>query len=336
VIETELITVRGLEDSGESLVALSDYVQKKIKEDHERGRFVQAHELEDYLTDFFERNFPGTELNHNTPAEGCMRLRLSFEAQSSLAEYIRDDHSLSARHLRQRELSITFQREALSRLPAHQRNSVNFINHLSPLIRWITQINQLSDHDFQKVSALSLETEKHPVGSYVYRLQRWLFKGLSPRDSMSYAVINLETGKTLSENESEAVVQAVLREGSDWDYAQWDGDELLEGYGDLSEALDERFDDAFETFEAENETTIQVRVQRASNHWNRLIGQSEQAIQTMQVAGRKESIIRGRQTRLKNEMEHKAQRISVLKQGGETDMEQQDIAAGIFRIMKPN
>jgi hypothetical protein len=204
------------------------------------------------------------------------------------------------------------------------------------LIRWITQINKLGDHDFQKVSALSLESEAHLPGSYVYRVQRWLFKGLSPRDSMSYAVINLETGKTLSENESEAVVQAVLREGSDWDYAQWDGDELLEGYGNLSSALDERFDDAFETFEAENETTIQVRVQRASNHWNRLIRQSEQAIQTMQVAGRNESIIRGRKTRLKNEMEHKAQRISVLKQGGKTEFEQQDIAAGIFRVIKLN
>jgi len=87
VLETRLHDLRRLEESGESLVALSDYVQKKIGEDRGRGRFVQPAELETYLVDFFERNFNGTHLSWDIPAKGCLSLRLSHEAFGSLQDY---------------------------------------------------------------------------------------------------------------------------------------------------------------------------------------------------------------------------------------------------------
>lgn len=332
-IENKLVAIHNLEESGEALVALSDFVQKKIREDHDRGRYVQAQELEGYLADFFERNFPGTEVNHNTPAPGCLRLRLSFEAQGSLADFIRNDHSLGARPLRQRELNITFQREAHARLSATQRRTVHFVNHLSPLVRWITSLNQVGDHAFHKVAALSLESVDHAPGIYIYRVQRWLFKGLTAKDSLIYAVKRLDGNETLDADASEAIVQEVLRNGGNWDYAKWDGDGLIEAFEALEETLAIRVGEAFSSFEAENTTTIQIRVRRAANHWDRLIRQSEQAIQTMKDAGRKESQIRGRETRLRNEREHRAQRIQELERGGQTDFEQSDVAAGVFKII---
>lgn len=334
VIEKELMAVRQLEDSGDALVALSDYVQKKIREKRETGQFVQFLELEDYVTDFFERNFQGTEVNHNTPADGCIHLRLSFDAMASLSDFVRNDHSLSARPLRQRELSITFSREAHARLTTAMRRRVHFVNHLSPLIRWITQLNRDGEHSFHDVSALSLKSSKLPAGTYIYRIQRWLLKGLMQKDSMNFVVQSLDSGNILDSDESERIVQAVLREGEDWDYAKWDGEQLVDGFNELDSVLTERFGEAVGSFDAENETAIQIRVRRASNHWDRLIGQSEQAIQTMITAGRKESIIRGRQTRLKNEREHKEQRIRELQKGGETDYDVQDVAAGIFKITR--
>jgi hypothetical protein len=71
VIEGRLLNIQALEESGDSLIALSDYVQQKIEEDREKGRYLQAEELEDYLTDFFEREFRGCGVNQNTPAEAC-------------------------------------------------------------------------------------------------------------------------------------------------------------------------------------------------------------------------------------------------------------------------
>jgi SNF2 family DNA or RNA helicase len=332
-IENKILVTQKLEESGDSLVALSDYVQKKIRENRDKGRYIQAEELEDYLADFFEREFPGSEVLHNTPADGCVRLSLSPDAQISLSDFISRDTTLSARPLRQRSFAITFHKDVLERLPSDQRRSVHFINHLSPLIRWVTKHNTERAHSFYNVSALTLKDETLEPGIYVYRVQRWVFRGLSPRDAMAYAVKPIDGGEALDADQSETVMQKLLRAGGDWDYASADGDALKRTYSDLEGIMGEGFDSALETFEAENKTAVQIRVQRAANHWNRLIEQSEKAIETMKRAGRKESLIRGRETRLKNELSNKEQKLNELRRGGAADFETEEVASGIFKVI---
>jgi SNF2 family DNA or RNA helicase len=335
VVENHLLQIRKLEESGDSLIALSDYVQKKIRENREKGRYVQARELEDYLADFFERNFPGTELNHNTPANGCMRLCLSPEAYRSLGKFIRNDHSLMARPLHQREFSITFRRKAHDRLTGRQRQSVHFVNHLSPLIRWVTEQNRDGIQAFYNVSALSLRAEDPLPGTYAYRIERWGFEGLATRDQLVFAVGPCGNGTPLGEGDSELIVQKLLREGEDWDYANCDRDALSRAYAELGLDLEQRFDAARAAFEAENENAVQIRVRRAENHWNRLIRQSEKAIETMKLGGRPESMVRGRETRLRNERENKARKIEELQLGASCDFGIEPVAAGVFRVVRP-
>jgi hypothetical protein len=189
VIEERLLQIQALEESGDALIGLADYVQRKIEEDREKGRYLQPDELEDYLTDFFEREFQGCEINHNTPFDGCLRIRLNSEAQLSLSDFIRDDKSLSARPLRQRVFNITFRREVRQRLPLSQQRSVHFINHLSPLIRWITKINKEKAYSFFDVSALLIEHPSLPPGDYCYRIERWKLKGLSNREMLALCVL---------------------------------------------------------------------------------------------------------------------------------------------------
>lgn len=334
-IENQLLEIQKLEESGDALVALSDYVQKKIREDRDRGRYIQAEELEDYLSDFFEREFPGTEVNYNTPADGCMRVRPSQDAHASLARFIDNDRSLSARPLRQREFTITFRREAHERLPAAQRRSVHFVNHLSPLVRWITERNRDGVHAFYNVSAVSLADAQLAPGEYAYRVERWKFRGLTLRDSLNYAVMPLGNAAPLDADQSEMILQKILRFGENWDYPNVDHGILLQAHKTLDAELDQRFDTGLKVFDAENGTAVQIRVQRAVNHWDRLIGQSEKAIETMKAAGRKESMIRGRETRLKNERENKDRKISELKQGAVIDFETEGVAAGVFRVSAP-
>ena len=177
-IQTRLLQMQALEESGDALIAFSDYVQRKIEEDREKGRYLQPSELEDYLADFFEREFQGCEVNHNTPADGCLRIRLTQEAQSSLADFMGGDRSLSARPFRQREFSITFRREMLQRLTLNQRSAIYFVNHLSPLIRWITKVNRERAHSFFDLSAVRIShPDLHP-GDYCYEVERWKLTGL--------------------------------------------------------------------------------------------------------------------------------------------------------------
>jgi SNF2 family DNA or RNA helicase len=333
-IENQLLTIQRLEESGDSLVALSDYVQKKIRENRDKGRYIQPEELEDYLSDYFEREFPGTEINYNTPYDGCIRIRLTPEGQASLSTFVRNDRSLSARSLRLREFAISFRREALERLPSSSRRSVQFMNHLSPLIRWITQRNQDGVHSFYNVSAVIVPSDDLEPGDYCFKVERWTFRGLSPRESMAVVVMRLKGGSLLDADRSERALQQLLRDGKDWDYVSCDREELSSRYIELGDELGDRFESALKTYEAENATTVQIRIQRASNHWDRLIQQSEKAIETMKTAGRKESMIRGRETRLKNERDNKAQRLSELDDGKRVDFETEEVAAGIFQVVR--
>jgi len=333
VIEERLLQIKALEESSDALIAFSDYVQRKIEEDREKGRYLQPDELEDYLTDFFEREYQGCEINFNTPSDGCLRIRLSSEAQLSLSDFIRDDRSLSAAFLRQREFYITFRREMRQRLPLSQQRMVHFVNHLSPLIRWITKINKERAHSFFDVSALLLKYPSLPPGDYCYRIERWKLKGLLNREVLAYGVGRLEDGTICSEDESEAIIQHLLRQGKDWDYVNCDVEALLRTHKLLEEDLANRFDKAMRDFEAENETAYQIKVQRVKGIFDRRIEQDRRRLQTLREANRSPRVINMTERRIEIHAANKEQRLEELKRKATIDIEQAQVAAGVFRVV---
>jgi superfamily II DNA or RNA helicase len=332
VIENRLLELQALEESGEALVALSDYVQRRISEDRDKGRYIQPQEIEDYLFDFFQREFPGSEFLPNTPVEGCVTLRLSVGAQASLAQFIKDDRTLSARPLRQREIALTFRREVFQRLDAQRRRTVSFANHLSPLVRWITKLNRDRSHSFFNAAALTLEADLIPPGDYCFRIERWKFKGLSDRERLAYGVAALGDTKDLSPSESEQLVQELLRRGRDWVYVDCNLEKLEEVHAKLEEELGDLFGDATSDFHAENETMHGIKVQRVRNIFERRIAQDEQRLKTLHEGGRAASVIRATEGRLAKARELKKQKLDELESKAEMDMEQSPVAAGVFRV----
>jgi hypothetical protein len=334
VIENRLIQVQALEESGDALIALSDYLQNKIEEDKGKGRYIQPGELEDYLSDFFERKFKGCEINENTPADGCLNIRLTYEAQASLSQFIRDDRSLSARPLRQREFNISFRRDALQKLPLNQRRSVHFANHISPLIRWITKINQDEAHSFFNVSALQIKHSDLPVDEYCYRIERWRMEGLSRRENLAYGIRSLNPeGKNYSIDESENIIQHLLHSGLDWKYVHCDVARLVSAHKTLENDLATNFDLAVKDFEVDNNTAYQIKVQRVKSFFDRRIAQDQQRIETLRLAG-KHRMIPAAEGRLKVAQNNKDRRLNELKEKVQLDMEQVQVAAGVFRVIR--
>jgi len=332
VIEERLIQIQSLEESGDALIALSDYVQRKIEEDREKGRYLKPEELEDYLTDFFEREFQGCEINHNTPADGCLKIRLNSEAHFSLSGFVGDDKSLSAQPLRKRDFNITFKREVRQRLPLKEKRSVHFINHLSPLIRWITENNRARTHSFFDVSALLVEHLSLAPGDYCYRIERWKLKGLSNQELLAYGIGNMSDGKIYAEDESEKILQHLLHQGKDWDYVECDKAALLHTHRILENVLAQRFDIAVTDFEAENETAYQIKVQRVSSIFDRRIEQDEKRLRTLREANRDQRVVRMTEGRLQTGIRNKEQRLRELEEKAAVDIEQAQVAAGVFRV----
>jgi SNF2 family DNA or RNA helicase len=333
VIEERLIQIQTLEESGDTLIALSDYVQKRIEEDKEKGRYILPEELENYLSDFFEREFKGCEINFDTPYDGCLKVHLTAEAQSSLSDFIKDDKTLQARPLRQREFAITFKNDVIQRLTANQRRGIHYVNHISPLIRWMTKINRERVHNFYNVSAIKLTHPDLPAGDYCYRIERWKFKGLSVKESLAYGIMSIEDNKSFTDDRSEEIMQYLIHNGNDWDYVDCNKNSLLETHRNLEQSLAKRFSEAVTEFEMENTTTYQIKVQRVKGFFNRRIEQHKQRIQTLTDSGRDPRMLILAEGLLRTAENNLKQRLTELQERIRTDMEHSEVAAGIFRVI---
>lgn len=332
VIEERLIQIQTLEESGDILTGLSDYIQRKIEEDRQKGRYIQPEELEDYLCDFFEREFHGCAINHNTPLPSCFQIKLSQDAQTSLSNFIRDDRSLSARPLRQKEFYITFKRETVQQLQSTEKKAIHFASHLSPLIRWITRVNNDRVHSFFKVAALKLIHPEVPPGDYCYRIERWRLEGLSTRERLAYGVMPLSGGVALPADDAEVVIQYLLHHGKDWDYVDCEKSKLVNIHKMLEEELSNRFVSSVVDFEAENDTIYQIKVQRIENFYARRIEQHEQRIRTLSESSRDPRAIRLAEGLRDTAIRNKETRLSELETRKETIPKQDEVAAGVFRV----
>jgi len=332
VIERRLRDLQMLEESGESLLALSDYLQRKIDEDRGRGRYVQSSELESYLSDFFDHHFRGSHLAWHSPAQDCVRIRLTPEAHDSLAEYIATDRSLSARPLRHAEFAVTFRKDVHATLPWGLRRQVHFVNHLSPLVRWMTHIYISQGHRFFNVSAVRVADSSMPKGRWVYRVERWLLKGLKSQESLSYAVGSLDTGEILDDRQSELFMLRVLSDGREWDYPGIPAQDLVDVHEQLKTALAARLDESIAKFEAENQNTLLIRRERIENQFDRRISQDRQRIETLQRAGRSERVIALARARLQTAIRNRIERLEKLNRDAGFDVEKTEVAAGIVNI----
>src|SRR5690606_20414557 len=93
---------------------------------------------------------------------------------------------------------------------------VVLVNHLSPLVRWITECNRNEAGVFFDTAALRLREPELPEGVYVYRIERWLFRGLRKRESLNYALMHLQSEEPAPADDAERVVKKLLDGGEDW------------------------------------------------------------------------------------------------------------------------
>jgi len=211
---------------------------------------------------------------------------------------------------------------------------VHFVNHLSPLIRWITQINQQNEHAFFNVSAIIIDEPTLAEGDYCYRIERWRLKGLSDRETLAYGIEPIGDKGWPTADECETVIQNILRNSRDWDYVDCNRQSLAVAHGRLENDLQKRFSSALEEFEAENQTNYQMKVQRVTSIFDRRIAQDQQRLRTLRDAGRDPRVIRATEGRLQAGIRNKEQRLRELEQRAKVDMENAEVAAGVFRVMR--
>ena len=329
-IEKRQLDILLLEESGEGLVAFSDYVQKKIEEDRGKGRYIQPIELEAYVQNFFDRYYKGTIINYNTPYSGCLQIALSDDARESLRKYIINERTAISTYFRQKMFTITFDRGISE---ATQKKNIIFINHMSPFIRWITKENIDKTYNTYKVYALQLKTNKMPCGIYLFRIERVKMKGVIDREVLKYGLISLSSRVCTPSSESEDIIQDMLKHGTDWDYRDYSKDSLNECYSELENFLYTQIDHDLTEFKMENENIIQIKTRRRTSLFDRKIAQSKNRLETLIANNRKENIIRMTQATIVKNKEKKKEIIDFLNSKRSIDSEMDIVVTGLVNIL---
>ena len=108
---------------------------------------------------------------------------------------------------------------------------------------------------------------------------------------------------------------------------------LVSIHKSLEDDLAANFDLAVKEFEVDNNTAYQIKVQRVQSFFDRRIAQDEQRIETLRMSG-KQRMIPAAEGRLKAAQKNKERRLNELKDKVQLDMEQVQVAAGVFRVIR--
>ena len=332
VIERKLEDLRRLEDSGDAFVALSDYLQRKIEESRGMGRYIQASELEEYVEDFFQREFPGCDVQHGFPCEYGITIQLTTAAFDSLGRYIANDVSLSARPFRQRKFSICFRRDEIQKQKFGSAAALHFANHLSPFVRWMTYINESRTQSFYNLSAVQCSVSDLEPGEYIYRIERWNIEGLTTREVLAYGAIRIADKKLLTGDLAESTMQSILHNSRDWLNPVLNYEQLTESMDALEVDLSNRFSEMLGDFEAMNANLCLIKEQRVRGFYERKISQHQQALDGLRMAQRSPGIIRATQGRLDSARRNMSDKLTRLEVGSQIDARMAEVAAGVFRV----
>lgn len=332
VLTKRIEETRKLEESGESLLAHADYIASRVDQNRDLGRFVSAEDLKQYIDDFFANNFPGSRVQWDYPITGAFRLELTFKAHDALTDYLHLQKLQAPSEMQTRNITGTLLPELVKKKQTVSQRPLVLINHLSPLIRWITYQNQQREGAFYEVSALRLSSTSLQPGIYGYRIERWRLKGLRGREVLSYACSPLG-GQIMQSNVAEQTMHHVLKQAETWRYPEYPRDVALATLKALGDSLQDRFNAMHEEFRIRNATLASIQRAQIENHFRRRRELDERRIATARARGRAESKIRMFTTNIERDQELAAKRLRDLENKATISFTCQEVAAGIFEVV---
>jgi superfamily II DNA or RNA helicase len=332
-VEKKLRLMQQLENEGESLLALSDLIASRIEQSRELGRYVTKDELQKYITDLFARNFKGCVLEWDVPASHCFRLELTFEAEDRFADFIRSWRLQSVWQTYGRKFVGTLDPETATQMTA-LRSPVHpvFVNHLSPLVRWITAENKSNTTAFYSLSALNVIYNDIPAGTYVYRVERWTFSGIRSKEILAYTAQHIPSELTIEDNQAEAFLQVALKSGQTWSYPTFNSESVLNALESVRERMAVRSGQMLERFISENDNLRNIKLTQINNHFDRRRRADEQRLETARARRRAPSfilILEGNISRLK---EREAERTHQLDVQSKIRESFHEVACGVILV----
>jgi hypothetical protein len=211
---------RELEENASQLVAYGDYILHQIHAARDLNRWINAEDIQIYITDFFGLHYPGCQFKQLQKDELDYEIQLSNAAKHDLEQFLKEARYPDATAFIRNDpapVRCRFENKLVvsSPLPAE------IINQVHPLIRFVSQtIEKNAEYSYPAVS-VRLDAGYLPAnfleGIYVFTVQKWRVRGLQEIEQLHFAVVPMnEPQQLLSDQAAEKLVLSATLHGKDW------------------------------------------------------------------------------------------------------------------------
>ncbi|MDB9313351.1 SNF2-related protein [Spirulina sp. CS-785/01] len=283
---------RQLENEAINLVAFSDYIFDYINKSRSKGRWLKPEELESFVNDYFQIQYPGTIIKPKSDQNHVFDIQLADEAKNSLKLFCQDKKLpvQTSLHIPNRTVTCFFDPKISDTVG---RKNWELLDPSHPLIKWIANQYQSNQQTFYPVSALRL-TDKQAkiidseliIGIYVYIIQIWQFDGLRQENKLVQKIMRLEDQECLSNSLAEELISVISVQGKQRTNAKnliEDFEKILQLYDHCDELLQDEFFEASEDFKKENEDWCNVQENKAKSFHERKIYEIQERIKTLKA-----------------------------------------------------
>jgi hypothetical protein len=210
--------------------------------------------------------------------------------------------------------------------------SIPLHNHLSPVIRWITDLNQQMPDASHPLAAFLWKTDQLPPAQYAYRIERWVLDGLRKQEHLSFGLTSLSDGRIWSAIESERFLGQALQSAGRWDFPEVDSDCWKQSQNRLKTQLATWFDQVCRDFDARNQSLLQIQVAQVNRHFDRRRAIDHQRLATMREKGRREAMLRLVEANMQKDNDRRRNRIEEMEGHATFSPEVSELGAGIIKV----
>lgn len=329
-VRTRLHQMRQLEETGNTLLAHGDFISARVGRQRDMGRYISANDLEIYVKDFFSRNFQGCRESWGQPQTGCFAVDLTMEAMRSLRDFM--DRGKYPPHpgIQDRKVWGCFDPEVAK--SKYRGAPIPLHNHLSPVIRWITGLNQQMPDSSHPLAAFLWKTDQLPPAQYAYRIERWMLEGLRKQEHLSFGLTSLSDGRIWSAVESERFLGQALQIAGRWDFPEVDPDGWKQSQYRLKTQFATWFDQVCRDFDARNQSLLQIQVAQVNRHFDRRRSIDHKRLATMREKGRREAMLRLVEANMQKDNDRRRNRIEEMECRATFSPEVSELGAGVIKV----
>jgi len=209
-----------LEENASQLVAYGDYILHQIHAARDLNRWINAEDIQIYITDFFGLHYPGCQFKQLQEDELDYEIQLSNAAKHDLEQFLKEARYPDATaFIRNDPAPVRCRFE--NKLVVSRPLPAEIINQVHPLIRFVSQtIEKNAEYSYPAVS-VRLDAAYLPAnflkGIYVFTVQKWRVRGLQEIEQLHFAVVPMnDPQQLLSDQAAEKLVLSATLYGKDW------------------------------------------------------------------------------------------------------------------------